>query len=94
MSVGFSTLGCGSFADTIRTKADAMKYALEGTAEYAGGTKVYHHDKAKELFDFFCEHVVLIDTDVVPLTELIDSSFEKLKEYVEFIRSESKEKAG
>lgn len=87
MSAGLA-LGCGSFSDSIRTKADAMKFALEATVQYMDRGKVYQYDKAKELFDFFCEHVTLVDTDVVPLTELINSSFEKLKEYIEFVRSE------
>lgn len=91
MSAGLAlgSLGCASFGG-IRTKADAMKFALEATVKFTDCEKAYQYDKAKELFDFFCEHVSLVDTDVVPLAELMNSFFEKLKEYIEFVRSEKK----
>lgn len=94
MSVGYAlgTIGCGSYG-SIRTKSDAMKFALEGTIEYGDNGKVYNYAKAKELYDFFCAHIDLADSDVVPLEELIDKAFEKVKEYTEWL-GEMKEKAG
>lgn len=94
MSVGLAlgAIGCGSYG-SIRTKADAMKFALEGTVEYGDNGKVYNYAKAKELYDFFCAHIDLVDSDVIPLEELIDTTFKKVKEYAEWI-GEKKEKAG
>jgi hypothetical protein len=94
MSVGLAlgAIGCGSYG-SIRTKADAMKFALEGTAEYRENGKVYNYDKAKELFEFFCANVPIMETDVVPIEEILDTAFEKVKEYADWLK-ESKEKAG
>lgn len=94
MSVGLAlgAIGCGSYG-SIRTKADAMKFALEGTAEYGENGKVYNYDKAKELFEFFCANVPIMETDVVPIEEILDTAFEKVKEYADWLK-ESKEKAG
>jgi hypothetical protein len=94
MSVGLAlgAIGCGSYG-SIRTKADAMKFALEGTVEYGENGKVYNYDKAKELFEFFCANVPIMETDVVPIEEILDTAFEKVKEYADWLK-ESKEKAG
>lgn len=94
MSVGLAlgAIGCGSYG-SIRTKADAMKFALEGTAEYGENGKVYHYAKAKELFEFFCAHVPVMETDVVPIEDIIDTVFDKVKEYAEWLKEE-KAKAG
>lgn len=83
MSAGLAlgSLGCASFGG-IRTKADAMKFALEATVKFTDCAKVYQYDKAKELFDFFCEHVELVDSDVVPIADLLDSFFNKIKEVI------------
>ena len=90
MSVGLAlgSIGCGSYG-SIRTKSDAMKFALEGTIEYAENGKVYHYDKALELYEFFCRHIPLADTDVVPIEELVDKAFEKVKEYVEWLKTDN-----
>jgi hypothetical protein len=94
MSAGLAlgTIGCGSYG-SIRTKSDAMKFALEGTVEYGENGKVYHYDKAEELYNFFCSHIDLVDSDVVPIEEILDTAFGKVKEYAEWLK-ESKEKAG
>jgi hypothetical protein len=91
MSAGLAlgAIGCGSYG-SIRTKADVMKFALEGTVEYGENGKVYNYDKAKELFEFFCANVPIMETDVVPIEELLDTAFGKAKEYAEWFR-ESKE---
>lgn len=94
MSVGLAlgAIGCGSYG-SIRTKADAMKFALEGTVEYGDNGKVYNYAKAKELYDFFCAHIDLVDSDVVPIEELVDAIFKRVKQYTEWLR-ESKVTAG
>lgn len=94
MSVGLAlgTIGSGSYG-SIRTKADAMKFALEGTVEYGENGKVYNYDKAKELFEFFCKNVPIMETDVVPLESLLEEVFAKVKEYSAWLKEE-KEKAG
>ena len=79
MSAGLA-LGCGSFI-SIRTKADVMKFALEMTAERQDNGKVkFDKKKAKEMFDFFCENVDLVDSDVVPVAGILDPFFNKIKE--------------
>lgn len=90
--LALGAIGCGSYG-SIRTKADAMKFALEGTVEYSENGKVYHYDKAKELFDFFCEHVPIMETDVVPIEDVLDAAFEKFKDYTAWLKQEQ-EKAG
>ena len=56
---------CGLYSPQIRSKADLMKYCLETTARR---TKLGHFinfrkDKAKQLYDFFMEHVQLPDVE-------------------------------
>lgn len=94
MSVGLAlgAIGCGSYG-SIRTKADAMKFALEGTVEFGENGKVYNYDKAKELFDFFCANVPIMETDVVSVEEILDTAFEKVKDYTAWLKQEQ-EKAG
>ena len=83
-------LGCGSYG-SIRTKSDAMKFALEGTVEYGDNGKVYHYDKALELYNFFCEHVKLNDTDVVQLDELVGSILDKAQDVIAELKAEAKQ---
>lgn len=80
MSMGLA-LGCGSFG-SIHTKADAMKFAIEMSSERKeNGAYVFNKKKAKEIFDFICANVELVDSDVVPTKDLIDSIFEKFRDY-------------
>lgn len=74
-------MGCSSFG-SIHTKADAMKFAIEMSSERKeNGAYVFNKKKAKEIFDFICANVELVDSDVVPTGDLIDSIFEKYREY-------------
>lgn len=58
-----------------------MKFALEMTAEKQDNGKFkFDKKKAKDVFDFYCENVSLPDTDVVPVSDIIDPVFERLKE--------------
>lgn len=82
MSMGLA-LGCGSFG-SIHTKADAMKFAIEMSSERKeSGAYVFNKKKAKEIFDFICANVELVDSDVVPTKDLIDSIFEKVRDCLE-----------
>lgn len=80
---------CGSY-ESIRTKADVMKYAIDATMDYSQDCKNARLDKALEIFNFFCEHVKLTDTDVVPLNELVSSTLDKIKDMVEELKSKEK----
>lgn len=80
MSMGLA-MGCSSFG-SIHTKADAMKFAIEMSSERKeNGAYVFNKKKAKEIFDFICANVELVDSDVVPTGDLIDSIFEKYRDY-------------
>lgn len=65
---------------SIRTKADAMKFAIEATFAYTTESKNAQLDKALEIFNFFCEHVKLEDTDFEPIKDLIATTIDKAKE--------------
>jgi hypothetical protein len=71
--------GCASYS-TIRTKADAMKYAIDTTMKYSCDGSTINYNEALELYKFFCEHVQLLDTDVVPLNELVSTTLDKIKD--------------
>lgn len=80
MTAGLALGCCGS---SIRTKADAMKFAIEMTATRRDDfSQVFNRDAAEEVFAFFCEHVELVDSDVVPVAELLDQFFDKIKEVI------------
>ena len=81
---------CASYS-TIRTKADAMKYAIDTTMKYSCDGSTINYEDAITLFKFFCEHVKLEDTDVVPLNELVSSTLDKVKDMVAELKAEAKE---
>lgn len=81
MSAGLA-LGCASFG-SIHTKADVMKFAIEISLTHKEDGVVFNKKKAKEIFDFFCDNVQLVDSDVMPTSELIDSIFDKFKGVLE-----------
>lgn len=77
MSVGLA-LGCGGYS--IRTKADAMKFAIEMTASRKEDfSQAFNRDAAEEVFKFFCEHVELVDSEVVPIKDIIDPVLEMIR---------------
>ena len=65
---------------SIRTKADAMKFAIEATFEYTTESKHAQLDKALEIFNFFCQHVKLEDTDFESIKDLIATTIDKAKD--------------
>lgn len=84
MSAG---LFLGASACGIRTKPDALKYAIDLTVtrdEHYNATP--NLEKAKEVFDFFCENVELAETEAVSLSDIIDPLFDKIKEVKEQLK--------
>lgn len=60
-----------------------MKFALEMTAEKQDNGKVkFDKKKAKDVFDFYCEHVSLPDTDVVLIPEILSPILDEVKNLV------------
>ena len=59
MCLGFS----GSPMTSLKSKAEALKYAIEFTATGEYPNRVPDMAKAKELFDFVCENVQLPDVE-------------------------------
>lgn len=79
MSAGLALGALGCAYSGIRTKADAMKFALEGTAEFAENKRVFNTEKALKVYKFFCEHVELVDSDVVPVKDIIEPVLEMVR---------------
>lgn len=56
---------CGVYTTQIKSKADLMKYCLEGTVKKTkyGCFAGYNLKRAQELFDFFLKNVNLPDVE-------------------------------
>lgn len=72
-----------SGSSSLKSKADALKYAIEftGTGEYPN--RVPDMAKAKELFDFICSNVQLPDVETDQLSNSLNgftSMMERLSE--------------
>lgn len=79
MCLGFS----GSPMTSLKSKADALKYAIEFTATGEYPNRVPDMAKAKELFDFICENVQLPDVETDQLSNSLNgftSMMERLSE--------------
>lgn len=79
MCLGFS----GSPMTSLKSKADALKYAIEFTATGEYLNRVPDMTKAKELFDFICENVQLPDVETEQLSNSLNgftSMMERLSE--------------
>ena len=77
----------GASACGIRTKPDALRYAIDLTTtrdEHYNATP--NLEKAKEVFDFFCENVELADSEAVSVADIIDPFFDKIKEVKEQLK--------
>ena len=78
MSAG---LFLGASACSIRTKPDALRYAIDlTTTRDENFNPTPHLDKAKEVFEFFCTNVDLAESESISVSDIIDPVFEKLKE--------------
>ena len=79
MCLGFS----GSPMTGLKSKADALKYAIEFTSTGEYPNRVPDMTKAKELFDFICENVQLPDVETDQLSNSLNgftSIMERLSE--------------
>ena len=79
MCLGFS----GSPMTSLKSKADALKYAIEFTSTGEYPNRVPDMTKAKELFDFICENVQLPDVETDQLSNSLNgftSMMERLSE--------------
>lgn len=66
---------------SLKSKAEALKYAIEFTSTGEYPNRQYNMKKAKELFEFICENVKLPDVEVDQLSNSLIgfiSSMEKL----------------
>lgn len=84
MSAG---LFLGASACGIRTKPDALRYAIDLTVtrdEHYNATP--NLEKAKEVFEFFCSNVELAESEAVSVSEIIDPLFDKIKEVKEQLK--------
>lgn len=82
----------GASACAIRTKADALRYAIDlTTTRDENFNPTPHLDKAKEVFEFFSMNVDLAESEAISVSEIIDPVFDKLKEFSE---SQNKCKCG
>ena len=61
-----------------------MKFAIEMTATRRDDfSQMFNKEAAQEVFNFFCENVELVDSDVLPVAEIIDPFFNKVKEVID-----------
>lgn len=74
----------GASACAIRTKADALRYAIDlTTTRDENFNPTPHLDKAKEVFEFFSMNVDLAESEAISVSEIIGPVFDKLKEFSE-----------
>lgn len=89
MCLGFS----GSPMSSLKSKADALKYAIEFTATGEYPNRAPDIKKAKELYNFICDNVQLPDVETDQLSNSLNSFtslMEKLsKEKDETVNQES-----
>jgi hypothetical protein len=87
MCLGFS----GSPMSSLKSKADALKYAIEFTSTGEYPNRQYNMKKAKELFEFICENVKLPDVEVDQLSNSL-SGFTSLMEKLSEKKAETQDK--
>lgn len=80
-----------SGSSSLKSKADALKYAIEftGTGEYPN--RVPDLTKAKELFDFICKNVQLPDVETDQLSDSL-KGFTSLMEKLSEVNEETQDK--
>ena len=86
----------GSQMLSLKSKAEALKYAIEFTSTGEYPNRQYNMRKAKELFDFICENVQLPDVETDQLsnslngfTSMMERLSEKKKETQDKVNEES-----
>ena len=83
-----------SGSSSLKSKADALKYAIEFTSTGEYPNRVPDLTKAKELFDFICENVQLPDVETDQLSNSLNgftSLMEKLSEKSEETQDKANE---
>lgn len=80
-----------SGSSSLKSKADALKYAFEFTATGEYPNRVPDMAKAKELFDFICENVQLPDVETDQLSNSL-SGFTALMEKLSKKNEEAQDK--
>ncbi|MBO7280560.1 MAG: hypothetical protein J6V00_05275 [Bacteroidaceae bacterium] len=87
----------GSPTLSLKSKAEALKYAIEFTSTGEYPNHQYNMRRAKELFDFICENVKLPDVEVDQLSNSLSgftSLMEKLSKKDEETQDKKMEIAG
>lgn len=72
---------------SLKSKADALKYAIEFTSTGEYPNRVPDMTKAKELFDFICENVQLPDVE----TDLLSNSLSGFTSLMEKLSKKNEE---
>lgn len=83
-----------SGSTSLKSKADALKYAIEFTSTGEYPNRVPDMTKAKELFDFICENVQLPDVETDQLSNSLNgftSMMERLSEKNEVAQDKGEE---
>ena len=80
-------LGFAGSPMSLKSKADALKYAIEFTSTGEYPNRVPDMTKAKELFDFICENVQLPDVE----TDQISNSLNGFTSMMERLSEKKKE---
>ena len=71
----------------FNSKAEAIQFAIEFTANSSMGGRKVELVAAKELFNFICENVELPDVKPNPADELVEFA----KQYIEGLKKKEKE---
>jgi hypothetical protein len=79
-----------SGSSSLKSKADALKYAIEFTSTGEYPNRVPDMAKAKELFDFICENVQLPDVE----TDQLSNSLNGFTSMMERLSEKKEETAG
>lgn len=75
--------GCGSSnLASIRSKADAMKFAIETSRTFKDGNTEIHLDKAKEIFQMFVENMTLPDVQGDTSDKVLNEVMNFAKQYL------------
>lgn len=81
---GLTGMGCGTMPNinSINSKAEALKFAIEFTATFSADGSSVNMEKAQELYDFICRNVELPDTP----QKQWDSVVERINEISEMVQ--------
>lgn len=72
LNSSYPTLG------SIKSKADAIKYAIDFTATDTPCSRTPNYEAAKKMFDFICENVTLPEVDNSEIEKIFAPLFDAL----------------